>query len=80
LTELRRPESSRYSFQYSDGFYKRYSNRWLRLAEWLDGGQRIRHERRWALMHINERTPAKLGERASILRVLGAGAAVAWTI
>jgi len=51
--------------------YKRYPNKWARLAEWLSGGQYSIHEIRWALREVSfEMEP---GEAVGIIGENGAG-------
>ncbi|WP_336367017.1 ABC transporter ATP-binding protein [Marinobacter sp. C2H3] len=51
--------------------YKRYPNRWARLAEWVVPGSRKRHDLTWVLKEIN--FTVNPGEAVGILGVNGAG-------
>jgi lipopolysaccharide transport system ATP-binding protein len=51
--------------------YKRYPNRWARLAEWLSAGRRVTHEARWALRGVSFAVGA--GEALGIVGPNGAG-------
>jgi lipopolysaccharide transport system ATP-binding protein len=51
--------------------YKRYPNRWARLAEWASGSRRIGHEERWALRGVTFAVGA--GEAVGIVGPNGAG-------
>lgn len=51
--------------------YKRYPNRWVRLAEWFTNGRKKYHEERWILRDINFKVRA--GESVGIIGRNGAG-------
>lgn len=51
--------------------YKRYSNRWARLLEWIDPDGHVRHEQRWVLRGVSFAVEA--GESIGILGHNGAG-------
>lgn len=52
-------------------YYKRYPNRWWRLAEWLDGGRTTHHEKHWVLRDVDFQIRA--GESVGIIGHNGAG-------
>jgi len=52
-------------------YYKRYASRWSRLAEWIDGGSKARHERHWVLRDID--LDIRAGESVGIIGQNGAG-------
>jgi len=52
-------------------YYKRYPNRWWRLAEWLDGGRATHHEKHWVLRDVDLQIRA--GESVGIIGHNGAG-------
>jgi len=51
--------------------YKRYPSHWARLAEWLSGGRKIRHEEHWVLRDIAFQVQS--GEAVGIIGRNGAG-------
>lgn len=51
--------------------YKRYSNRWHRLAEWISGGTTVAHQPQWVLRGIT--FSVKPGESVGIIGQNGAG-------
>jgi lipopolysaccharide transport system ATP-binding protein len=51
--------------------YKRYPNRWARLAEWMSGGRRVTHLPRWVLRGVSFTVGA--GEAVGIVGANGAG-------
>ena len=52
-------------------YYKRYPNRWWRLAEWLDRGRTTHHEKHWVLRDVDFQIRA--GESVGIIGHNGAG-------
>jgi lipopolysaccharide transport system ATP-binding protein len=51
--------------------YKQYTNRWARLAEWLDPRNKPRHQLKWVVQDINFKVQP--GEAVGIIGVNGAG-------
>lgn len=51
--------------------YKRYPNRWARLAEWLLPGNKLYHHQHWVLQDIN--FTVEPGESIGIIGINGAG-------
>jgi lipopolysaccharide transport system ATP-binding protein len=51
--------------------YKQYSNRWVRLREWLTPGKRVYHQLKWILQDIS--FTVQPGEAVGIIGINGAG-------